>query len=143
MDKECKSCTEGLESVRQWQDEMMDKHGWYVHFVTDHDTDSPTGYNVHSHGVQESFGHPDLQIVAPLPPELAHSLLRILVDRIKVGESFKPNKKYDKIIRTLSVTFTEAVEGGRTVLRMILPDSTGALDEDAIEEGDWRNQWKK
>lgn len=60
-----------------WNAEMMRKHGWYAHFVPD-DNKYPNSINYHTHGLEDSFGHPDLQICFPLPPKIAQRSLFIL-----------------------------------------------------------------
>jgi hypothetical protein len=129
-----------LDKLYKWQATMMKKHGWYVHYVTDHDDNSPTGYNVHTHGLTESHDHPDLQIVMPIRPEIAHSLLIATVDLIKSGIKIDTQKEYDKIVKDFKVRFTVAVENEREVLRMILPDAQGNLEKKNMK-GMWRKQW--
>jgi len=105
--------------------EKMEKYGWFVHFVPD-DEDCPNSVNYHTHGVERSFGHPDLQICFPLSRDIAHSILSNIVDDIKAGSRFEPGKKYNEIIGGgLSVEFIHAMECGRKVLRIIFPDKNG------------------
>ena len=104
----------------------MDKFGWYAHLVQV-DPHSPTGYNCHTHGVVESWEHPDFQIVLPLSPENAHGVLCVLIDRIKHGEQFESGQIVDRIVDGYSVLFSEAKECDRTVLRVIFPSKDGIL----------------
>lgn len=122
-DDNCEACKAGLNYVIQRQDEMMVKHWWYVHLVVG---------NVHTHGLQESFGHPDIQVVLPIAPETIHSVIAGIVERIKGGEKFFPSRRYDKVIMDYDVVFGKAREGGREVLRLILPDPVGCLSKKAM-----------
>ncbi len=104
---------------------MMDKHGWYVHFVPN-DDNFPNHINYHTHGLPESFGHPDLQICFPLSTEVAHQILSCIIDQIKNGEHFEPNRRYEKKVgNNLSVEFIEAIEYNRKLLRVVFPNKDG------------------
>jgi hypothetical protein len=112
---------------RDWTRTQMKRHGWICHFVTD-DESSPTGLNLHTHGLQENYQHPDFQIVVLLPEKVGHSILIALADRVKAGEKFQDRQKVDEIIQRFPVKLIDAVECGRPVLRVILPDPRGKLD---------------
>lgn len=131
---------EALDWHRKWADDMMQKHGWYVHFVAP--DDGPTGANYHTHGLQESFEHPDLQIVLNIPEKVAHNLFHNAVDRIKAGEKFQAGQRAGQICGGgYEVKFVEAHEGDRTVLRMILPDVDHHLDDTEEMVPDFRKQY--
>ncbi|WP_433863854.1 DUF4262 domain-containing protein [Sphingobacterium thalpophilum] len=111
-----------------WSRDMMVRHGWYVHFVPN-DDDFPNSINYHTHGLPESFGHPDLQICFPISTEVAHQILSYIVDQIKSGEQFEPNRQYEKIIgNNLNVEFIEAMECNRKLLRIVFPNKDGNYD---------------
>ncbi|SFJ74906.1 hypothetical protein [Thermoflavimicrobium dichotomicum] len=58
------------DDLRAWEQEMMVKHSWYIHFVP-----GENGYaNIHTHGLMESYHHPDLQIVLFLDPDIAQGI---------------------------------------------------------------------
>lgn len=115
-----------------WARDMMERHGWYVHFVPN-DEQFPNGINYHTHGIAASFGHPDLQICFPLATGVAHQIIDLIVDKIKQGITFVPGKKYEEIIgRNLSIEFIEAMECGRRVLRIIFPDQNGEYEEEVF-----------
>jgi len=124
-----------MRDVMTHMQEQMAKHGWIAHFVTQ-DPSSPTGFNAHTHGLAENNQHPDFQIVLPMPPDLAHDLLRIMAERVKEGEKFQADQKVAEVIgglgkldgRELLVKLIDATEGDRPVLRMVLPDKDGNLD---------------
>ena len=110
----------------------MGRHGWYVHFVPN-DQHFPNSINYHTHGVLESFGHPDLQICFPLSTEIAHQILSIIVNQIKKGEHFEPNRRYEKIIDdNLNIEFIEAMEGNRKILRIVFPNRDGSYEGEAF-----------
>lgn len=111
-DTDCECCKGGLAAFKEREQQMFEKHGWVAHFVTDDDPTSPTGFNCHTHGFEQTFDCPDVQIVLPLSPDIAHALLVNIAERLKCGDRFKVGKTYDKIIGS----------GDRVVLRMILPD---------------------
>lgn len=87
--------------------------------------------NVHTHGVEENYGHPDLQIVLPLEPNLATAVLNGIVDTyINTGNKlvdgeFNPHLIQDAVAKTVLQE-----ETGRTVFRIILPDPNAKFPED-------------
>jgi hypothetical protein len=121
----------GLEEMNEWQNEAVKKYGWYAHFVA-------KGYkndlmNAHTHNVQEKFHHPDLQIVIPVPGKVANNIFFNVVNKIREGITFSPGEQVTGVIRNMPVTFCEAEENGRKVLRIILPDPNGVVDKDHIK----------
>ena len=125
-DCECAICKHGVEAVRKMQEESVKKYGWYVHVVQD--PRCPANTNVHTHHLVESFGHKDLQICLNINPKTSHRLLADAISEIKNGVKFEPGKKYGKIINNYQVEFIEAIEEGRSVLRMLIPDENGKYE---------------
>lgn len=123
---------EALANFRKWEQESLEKYGWYVHYVGS-DRDVPTGYNAHTHGLVEKYNHPDLQIVCPLPPRVAHGTFWNIVDRIAAGEKFKAGDVVSDIAGNgYKVKFVNAWEVDRPVLRVIIPDKDHNLDRDTL-----------
>ena len=122
-----------------WTREKMKKHGWIVHFVPD-DEQSPTGTNIHTHGLQENFGHPDFQLIVPLPQKMAHNILINLADRVKAGEVFTDGQVVTGVIRGFEVKMVTATETGRVVLRVVIPAKDGKLDREEMSEP-WVKQY--
>lgn len=104
----CAICEHGIDAVRKMQKESIIKYGWYVHFVQD--PRCPANTNAHTHHVMESFKHKDFQIC------------------LKKGVKYEPGKKYDNIIEKFKVEFIEVTEGGRSVLRILIPDENGKYE---------------
>lgn len=113
---------------------------WIIHYVTDHDDQSPTGVNCHTHGIADRHGHLDFQIVIPLPPEVAMAILNDLGDRARKGERFEAGMVSHEILRNMPVTFAYAVECWRRVVRVILPDPQGSVDRDTMDSK-YAMQW--
>ncbi len=113
---------------RDWTRTQMNKYGWICHFVATGDEQTSTGFNAHTHGLQENHQHADFQIVIPLPEKVAHAIFITLADRVKAGEKFAAGQKLDEVIQQMQVKLIDAVECGRAVLRVILPDKAGKLD---------------
>jgi hypothetical protein len=119
----------GMDRLEEWQAECIARFGWYAHYVQD-DESYPLGVNYHTHGLVEHFQHPDLQIVMPADPELAHKLFCVIVDLIKDGEKFSDGQEV-KYPAGLCGRFHEVEETGRKVLRLILPDFDGKFGAEA------------
>ena len=126
--------------MKQLHDENMKKHGWYAHYVFD-DTDSPMGANAHTHGFEETWKHPDIQIVYPIPGEVAHGIFWTVVGHLKEGKRYEPGVRYGEILDKYDVMFAWAKEGGRKVLRMILPDTANIVERGRIAEK-FAQQWE-
>lgn len=121
-----------VKKIKIDQSEMMKKYGWFAHYVPN-DEDSPTGFNAHTHGFEDSWGHPDVQIVVGMPQAQLHGILIVIANLLKKGETFEPGRKYEEILQGYPVTFAWAKEGSRRLLRMILPDKDGGVMRDEIQ----------
>ena len=86
---------------------------------------SPTGFNAHTHGFEETWDTLNVQIVMPLPPVVVQGVFHGVADLMKEGVRFEEDKDYDKIAKGLNVRFIKARETGRDVWRMIVPDKAG------------------
>ena len=128
-DNKCEGCKDGIESMLEHQDELIKKHGWMIHYVTP-DEEYPFGTNIHTHGFKKSFDHIDIQICVPLSPDAVQGILNTVAARIKAGEIFKANRKYNNIIEKFPVQMRTVKEGGREVLRMVFPDKNGSFDSE-------------
>jgi Domain of unknown function (DUF4262) len=121
-----KQLKKNLMELRDRELEWMEEYGFYTHIV-------PASFNglnminAHTHGLPASCGHSNFQIVLPLDSELIQTLLHNLVDRIKDGAIFKAGMVDNKLVKNFNVTFQDAEEGGRNILRIILPDKYGKL----------------
>lgn len=118
--------------INSWAEEMMEKHGWYMHAVPAEDG---IHANYHTHGLDETYNHPDLQVTLPLNHEVAHKIICTAVDMIEDGVVFKDGMMYNDIIITFPVEFRKFREMDREVLRIIFPDSNGYFpDDDECDE---------
>jgi hypothetical protein len=133
LESEGLSHDDAIAEVRRRQAAMIDKHGWVCHIVPD-DPNSPTGFNAHTHNLREFFGHPDFQLILPLPLATAHQVLINLVDEVKAGRVFSAGTTASGIIRDFDVGFADATEGGREVLRVVIPDPEGRTARGEIGE---------
>jgi hypothetical protein len=148
MSKEnCDSCENGLKSVFEKQKKMIEEQGWFAHLVAD-DPNLPTKFNAHTHNM-DAFGHPDFQIVVPLPGKVLMSILHNVADRVKAGEMFGPGIEYDNLVKGYKVRFIMTTENGTAinwigeneerltedhiVLRMILPSPNGSLYAESMD----------
>lgn len=122
-----------VDELYERQDSMIEKYGWLVHFVFDA---PPTGANCHTHGIAPNFGHPDLQIVLNLDSRVIHSIISSLFKRIEVGERFTPGQvtTLKGFNDNLKAKFVACREGDRDLLRVILPDPVGNVDQSALEK---------
>lgn len=112
------------EKAEKQEKVWMEENGWFSH-VIEGDPGSPTTFNLHTHGLPHTYKHLDLQIVYPLDPKLAQNIIGTATEMIKKGTVFEEDKEYDGLIKGFKVKFKKVTEGGRDVMRMILPDKYG------------------
>lgn len=125
---ECDGCKNGLNNLMDKQKSDMEKYGWVVHYV--HATAPGEAFSYHTHGVLESFGHPDLEITLPLEPKMVHPIICDMVEQIKEGRKFEAGNKYDKVLRGFMVKAIVASDEGRPLIRILLPDPKGRFPGD-------------
>lgn len=119
--------------LRERQARWLTETGWYYHVITGGD-DTPHAFNAHTHGLGDGTPpHPDLQLVLPLPDATVRAVFAAAIDRIAAGRRFVPGVVVTDLLRSLPATFARAREGGREVLRVILPDPAGRLGIDGCE----------
>jgi phosphomannomutase len=116
-----------FEKQKKWAAEQIEKYGWYAHYVGGNEYGE--GVNFHTHNVLESFKHYDFQIVVAVASGTAHSIFEELIRRIKEGESFKIGQIVSGIVKNYNVKLCMASENNRRVLRIILPEANGELEE--------------
>lgn len=126
--------------------ESMEKYGWYAHYIPG-DKSSPMGFNAHTHGFSQTWNHPDVQIVIPMPQGMLHGIFITMAGRLKEGNTYEPGRRYEDVLKDFDVIFAWAREGTddsgnpRRVLRMILPDKENRIEKDVIEKP-FDKQWE-
>lgn len=98
--------------------------GWYAQYVFN-EVECPFNTNIHTHGLIENFGHRDLQLCIQLPQQIAHGILWAAFRLIESGVTLEHNKEYEKVLTGYKVKTILAREGGRDVMRIILPAKDG------------------
>jgi hypothetical protein len=110
--------------------------GWIGEVVSG-DSQSPTGFNAHTH-MDSTLGHPDFQIVVPLSPPLINHLFHCLVEQVKAGRKLRAGEIIPEMIETpdgkLPISLLSAFEGDREVLRIIIPDLAGNVTLEAMQQ---------
>ena len=104
------------------EDFMIDFFGFIIHGVED-----GKGITYHTHGLKENYNHLDLEISLAISPDIACDILHTLAEEIIKGRCFD-DKEVEKDLFLLPVKFIYARESGRGVLRLILPEASGALE---------------
>lgn len=85
--------------------------------------------NAHTHGM-EKYSHPDFQMVLHTSPRDMGYILNTLGLRVKRGEHFRPGDMVSGIFLDCFIRLDAFEEGGRTVLRVIIPDEQNRFPED-------------
>jgi len=117
----------------------IEKYGFVIHYVPNDDFDhSPSGVNIHTHGLHKINNHLDFQITVPLPPHIASRIMHRLYELVKGGEVFCAGGESDKVLQGgMKVGFIEVQECDRTVLRVIIPDEDGNHKQSTMNR-QWR-----
>lgn len=119
----CFYCTHTQEEIEQVHKESLKKFGYWVDGLMN-DFRCPYGFNFHTHGLPESFQHPDIQICLPIDTDLVMSIIDYIVGYIKNGRKFESGVKYTDTDPG-PMHFIDAFEDDRLVLRLLIPDSDG------------------
>jgi hypothetical protein len=130
--------------VDRWHEEQMEKHGWYYHAVFgEAKPEFPTGFNAHTHGLPDKYNHRDFELVFPFQHKISQvigSIFWNFAKRIEGGERFEPNQEVSEIIRNFNIKLIPAYRDDEKVLRIILPDAEGKLNESELH-GDFAMQY--
>lgn len=119
---DCGMCGKDGKNYAEWEASQYAEWGWIMHIVIDHDPQSPSGFNAHTHGM-DLIGHPDFQITLPLSNDHISSFFHTLCSRVKNGERFKNGDVItDLCANDYKVRFIDATENDRPVLRLVFAD---------------------
>jgi hypothetical protein len=102
------------------------QYSWTSHLIVDAPVPS-----IHTHGLDETAHHPDLEVVLPTDPDTLYRLLAPLAEAAAAGTRFSIHTETVGLFKT-PVRFRDAVESGRPVLRAIFPDPCGRWPEDPL-----------
>lgn len=127
-DKGCEPSRERLAEMKTWEQEMIEKWGFYIHYVPD-----CHGFYVdcHTHGLRKSLNHPEIQFVLPLSGDHAMPIMHSVVGKIKEKHHLVDKEKIDEIITNFPVLVAEMKDQEcDTYFRIIFPDPKGLFPED-------------
>lgn len=122
---------EALRRLHGWEARQLRKHGFYVHFIVEGLSNGMA--DIHTHGIRESFGHAEFQLTVNVGDRNALAIFHALVDRVRAGEVFRTGVDYKDIARGYKTRFIDATEGGRPVLRLVVPDVSGNLEKETMD----------
>lgn len=126
----------------EWKAASMQKYGWYAHHVfptgdpaVDEDMGLEPGlpngfFNSHTHGFPEKFGVPDVQIVLPMPFEMAHGILWAVHNRYAEGKVLSVGVPVQGVLQGFPVILVPAKDNNRLVHRIVIPDPQGRFWDD-------------
>lgn len=126
------------EKLRQQGALCMLEHGYYVHYVFDGMEDSEF-VDIHTHGLTESFGLPEMQLVIPLEGNIAYGVLEDAVRSAKENP-FVPGEIRYGIVRgmAIAVALIPDFSPDELILRIILPDAKGDVSSLASGPFGWQ-----
>ena len=128
-EQECECACCAGKDINAWHQEQMEKHGWFAHYVLD----EGNGVDFHTHGMDQTYKHLDFQIVLPINHKTVNSIFWRFADLLKSGKQFKAGDRVAEIIEGYDVLCVEVTSGERNLLRVILPDADGNLEEKDLE----------
>lgn len=104
---------------------IMGENRYTIHLTT---SECGKFANLHTHGLENSYGHPDLQIVLNYRPYQVEEYFRHLISLISSGVAFEPQIYEDVFSHPIRFQFFR--ESGREVLRVIFADRNNFFPED-------------
>lgn len=106
---------------------LMAEQGWYIHRVRG----NAGLINHHTHGVVESLGCLDFQIMLSMDLASAYCIFANLIKQVKAGADFAFGDYVAGITidERWLVKLVTAKEHGRFVFRVVLPDYQGRIEE--------------
>jgi hypothetical protein len=127
------------DQVAQAEKVGLEKNGWYTHIHADKDEAGLINY--HTHGLADKYNQAlDLQIVRDINHVLANLVFWEFADLMASGEKLRTGEKYALKKFDMIVMLANALEGGRIVHRIILPDLDGWLMQDQ-QAAEYAAQW--
>ena len=126
----CTICSDrrAVKSQADAEEQMLIQYGFYVHW-------EPHGnwINFHTHGIEEKWNHPELQIVLKMKVSVATNIFFAVVQRIRNGEKFEDGQEVVDVIKSgYNIRFFATKEADRNVLRIIIPDTKKCVAPDDI-----------
>lgn len=119
---------------------MTPKIDWIIHHVANgfycpdcgmvEDSFLPCICNAHTHGM-ENYNHADFQLVLDIPPKQLCYILNSMALRVQRGERFNAGDRVSGIFLDCDIRLDEFEEDGRTVLRVVVPDTHNRFPEEA------------
>lgn len=114
---------------------------WIIHYISNEtsvsETDPNPAYfpeylcNIHTHGMN-AYTHKDFQIVLDIGKDGAVYLLNTLAEKVRDGEVFTAGERIEGVYPDCEIKLAAATEGGREVLRVLVPDENNRFPD---EEG--------
>lgn len=116
--------------LRKLMQDDIKKYGFHVHYILHH----KEGFaDYHTHGLVETFGHPELQIVMRFQFELAGGIFHDVVNEIRKGKKFEPGKEYENILKGMPIRISAVPPepGEDERVRILFPDAQGKFGAEA------------
>lgn len=126
--------------LEEREKEYLKEYGFYIHYTVSSDDDGPQLINCHTHGLKESFGHDELQVVLPINQRIVSGVIHSAVKLIKNGEKLNDGDKKSHILEGYDVLIKKVIEDGQSVMRLIIPDAAGKFPGDDGCEEYYRDQ---
>lgn len=82
--------------------------------------------NTHTHGLS-AYTHKDFQIILDIGEESAMYILNAFAERVRGGEVFSPGELVKGVYPECDVRLAAVKEGGRDVLRILIPDENNVF----------------
>lgn len=129
-----KNIQDRLAEIEARSIELLREYGYYVHVVLPSDQDNYPEYwaSVHTHGLEWTADHPNLEIQIRIDPQVSQSIIAGVVSRIFEGERFESGRR-SGVIQDFDVFLLPVKNhAGETLTRIILPDADGNLDPNTM-----------
>ena len=116
----------------------MKKYNWIIHVICNgYRTDQMR--NCHTHGM-EKYQHMDFQIVLNYPDDHIGYLLNTICEKVVRGERFSAGDMVAGLYEDCAIRLDSAIESGRPVLRLIIPDKYNRFPEEPLCMEEYKGQ---
>ena len=119
-----------VREIEEREKEWLREYGFYIHYVIPMEESDSELINCHTHGLKESFGHEELQVVLPINQRIVSGVIHSAVNLIRKGKKFSDGDRIGCVLEGYDVLIKRVLEDDRVVMRLILPDAVGKFPGD-------------
>ena len=116
------------------------KMNWIIHYEADYICDAcrekhapffkPFLCNAHTHGMRETYKHPEFQTVLHIGEYKVAYILNTLCSMVQKGRRFKSGEVVSNVIANYDLQLFETSDNGEKLFRVVIPDAYNHFPDD-------------